>query len=177
MKDIDWGKAPEGATHFHPGNAKYSPHWLKKGYFCVTDFEHKGWVREVAGTPLDECVVRPTTPQWNGTGLPPVGVVCEYRSFADGFKWNRVEILLHVNAGMAMAAVFFEPGTRQVTQAIAECFRPIRTPEQIAAEERDAGIQQIMEAANHVGHITGYTFELVSRLYDHGCRMTAEDER
>lgn len=176
MKDIDWSKAPEGATHFHPGNAKYSPHWCKGGYFCVTDFERDGWVREVVGTPLDECVARPTTPQWNGAGLPPVGVVC--LTDHEG-KELRVEILAygkHGNDEAVLVAHFYDGVKRgQMYGWIAEqCeFRPIRTPEQIAAEERETAIAEMSKAIGSQFSF-GWVFE---KLYDAGYRMTAGDER
>jgi len=52
--NIDWSKAPEGTTHFHPMVDGYVPHWVKvkgdKSWFCVTDFEREGW-REDVGKP------------------------------------------------------------------------------------------------------------------------------
>lgn len=172
--DIDWSKAPEGATHFHPGNAKYSPHWVKKGYFCVTDFEHKGWVREVAGTPLDECVNRPTTPQWNGEGLPPVGVVCEHEGTESARKpWIEVEILAHAQVRGFDVAVFQYGDS--ISYSSATHFRPIKTQAKIAAEEREAAIQAMIAACPYPG--SNSTAIDCAALYDAGLRFPKGEDQ
>ena len=84
--------------------------------FKVKDLsEHKlGWVRDVIrlnNIPTVDAVVveadwpeyeptwaaierRVTGGQWNGEGLPPVGVDCEY---FDGGEWMRCEVVAHRN--------------------------------------------------------------------------------
>lgn len=178
MKQIDWSKAPEGATHYQPARGEgFNPvfwrvendvpveAWAVMGNSTLQHIPKPSYIDDV----FERLIPRPT-PQWSGEGLPPVGTVCEYRSFADGFKWQRVEILLHVNAGMAMAAVFFKPGTRQVTQAIVECFRPIRTPEQIAAEERESHVLAML-CHDALG---GTRRGLAEALYDAGYRKVEQ---
>jgi len=48
--NIDWSKAPEGTTHFHPNVNGYVEHWVKinggKSWFCVTNFEKEGWKQD-----------------------------------------------------------------------------------------------------------------------------------
>lgn len=58
LKDPAWwdANAPEGAE-----------------WFCSTDEEFHS-----DKNTCSDCVPRPTTPTWTGSGLPPVGVVCEY---------------------------------------------------------------------------------------------------
>lgn len=77
-----------------------------------------------------------TQAAWNGEGLPPVGTVCEYQTIGATNDWKEVEILCHFTAQKEVAVFVPVQGYRNVKQATAECFRPIRTPEQIAAEER-----------------------------------------
>lgn len=48
--NIDWSKAPEGVTHYHPAVNGFVAHWVKisgqDSWFCVTDFEAKGWKKD-----------------------------------------------------------------------------------------------------------------------------------
>jgi hypothetical protein len=103
---------------------------------------------------------------WAGEGLPPVGTVCECRSTLTGDDWKEVEILAHFKAPGAVAAFVPTSGYRQVAQAIAGCFRPIRSPDQIAAEERKGAIHEMVD------HLKRWTSvqELCGHLYDAGYR-------
>lgn len=132
--EIDWSKAPEGATHFDPdssdmcwekhvGGSTYA--WSNTnskwyGYRC-TD-EHR--------------LIARVLPEWSGEGLPPIGTVCEWRD-DEAASWQKVEVrylskhtaLLHFPGdGDGDTEGAFSPSCCQ--------FRPLRTPEQIAAEER-----------------------------------------
>lgn len=73
---------------------------------------------------------------WTGEGLPPVGTVCEmHRSDYVDVDWQRIEFLC---AGSKKA--FFRDGEgHEWSRPLGDLkFRPIRTPEQIAAEEHRA---------------------------------------
>ena len=74
---------------------------------------------------------------WNGQGLPPVGTVCEGGRARTG-AFNECVVIAHRN-GMAIA-VFTD---QEELQWVSE-FRPIRTPEQIATDEREAAINEIL---------------------------------
>lgn len=101
--------------------------------------------------------------EWNGEGLPPVGAVCEWAgcTFApedpkepDLRIGDQVTIIAHFKDGeFDLAAFTFNPqihnpsrGTAWVNQGAHGCFRPIRTPEQIASEKREADILEILHA-------------------------------
>lgn len=110
---------------------------------------------------------------WNGEGLPPVGTVCEYNDLINS-QWNRVKILAHFTNKVPVA-VFIpdnESQNRTVDQAIAECFRPIRTAEQIAADEREKGIKELMDwAVRSDRRESSQSFvPFWSDLYDRGLR-------
>lgn len=71
--------------------------------------------------------------EWNGEGLPPVGVVCEHEG-SDG--WSnpfKVEVIAHKpffgHEDGGLLVVFATDS--DVSFSSAECFRPVRTPEQI----------------------------------------------
>lgn len=107
-----------------------------------------------------------TATVWSGEGLPPVGCVCEFVSaMSDGEYWHpelksgvRVEIVAHFNTGHGSgdvaAFVFDHRSGRQVEQAIAKCFRPLRTAEQLAADAREAAINRLMAKAARLSNRT-----------------------
>lgn len=145
MSEIDWDKAPEGATHYLPENPARGHMWVKITgafvYAALGGREFCGWEFWGANPScIDEFkpVSRPS-PAWSGEGLPPVGSTCEYIGGKHGMPepWP-VEIVHHYHGGACMAVAFLyaRDGQTRVAGAIDSCFRPIRTPEQIAADER-----------------------------------------
>lgn len=85
--------------------------------------------------------------EWNGEGLPPVGTVCEY--YADEDDWRRCEVVAHRGE---MAVVW--ANANHIFSSQGGVLRPIRTPEQIAAEERkkiEDEIQDICTNAENNG--------------------------
>lgn len=143
MSSIDWSKAPEGTTgarvaHFHH----------PKGYGAV-EFLPAAGERDRFSEHSQAWVYVPRPAQWNGEGMPPVGTVCEMR-FLGGSKWSQVEVIAHFLNGAGRVAAFIptDGGDKRVNQAIAECFRPIRTAEQIAAEEREKEAEKLFETVH-----------------------------
>lgn len=111
--------------------------------------------------------------QWTGEGLPPVGTVCECNHSKPGV-WMEVEVVAHFNGGCSMVAAYTYKifgDNRQVAQAIADCFRPIRTPEQIAVEDRKNDIQEMMDLFKE-GKL-GYFY--AAGIYDAGYRKQVTD--
>jgi len=91
---------------------------------------------------------------WNGEGLPPVGtdvdVVRSDCSWIAGDEWQigrsaTVMAAFCNSAGHGMAAIQFSGGHCECI--LAKCLRPIRTPEQIAAEDRDKAIAEIAKTS------------------------------
>lgn len=81
---------------------------------------------------------------WDGKGLPPVGCECEImESSVESPK--RVKIIAHFQNSAAMVAAYIpvENKHKTVEQAIACCFRPIRSEED---KKRDAAIEKITAA-------------------------------
>lgn len=80
--------------------------------------------------------------EWDGVGLPPVGTECEINHTKMG--WVRCEIIArkHMSdGGKTHAIAWIDGDTLDQSQGIR--FRPIRTAEQIAAEERYAEIESL----------------------------------
>ena len=171
-KEIDWSKAPEGAMvllkHVIDGayavSESYSDeaktwHWpdLRYSFNIIPSM----W-RIVA--------YRPTTPSWSGEGLPPVGCKIENRSDYKG--WSVVIMHRH-----GAALVEQEDGVAADYVLIGKslCF-PARTPEQIAADERDKAAHELFRSAwpetHSWGDLSPHWQEAFYRLADAGFRKT-----
>jgi hypothetical protein len=129
MIAIDWSKAPEGATH---------------AAACGDDYL---WYS------LDHAVLIARPVEWDGQDRPPIGTVCEVYSDSPHADWkDHVGKVVFIVAHDAMRAVYrFETDSGLGYHALgggadgkSYPFRPIRTPEQIAAQAREHGIDQVM---------------------------------
>jgi hypothetical protein len=157
---------PDGATHvvvdiYHlkgaqkKSNERY-PYRKKSGssWLAWCGFE---WVPVVNADPSKYQALKHA---WNGEGLPPVGTVCEYfflqtptlgneigTIICRDRVWVKAEVLFHHFDGGRVYAVINAPGYgyRGCSDTTGEMFRPIRTPEQIAAEERRSAIDALAE--------------------------------
>ncbi len=117
--------------------------------------------------------------EWSGEGLPPVGTVCEIAASTEYLKISHPEgtkVKVYANftddRGVELAAFVDAPG-KVAGVAVARCFRPIRTPEQIAAEEREKAAKDMATLMtgheNHLG-VWGCYVILGEILYDAGYR-------
>jgi len=177
MSNIDWSKAPEGATHcsregsaFHDFSNGGHRHWL-----CGEWVRH-AYPFEAYDTP-GELVARP----WSGEGLPPVGAELEAGFACEDFAiWHKGvcvavgedpegrEEFCVVKFGNKIA-MYRDEGRRM---------RPARTPEQIAAEERERGISQVLADFEYtVGPCTHkLARSQAERIYDAGYRKQEADK-
>ena len=139
--------APEGATHWD----------TMVGVFCNTD----GWwndelfyrdkFQEEWGT--DRYTPRPVEPaasEWDGTGLPPVGVECEYLTAPREGQWNFAPVWENcvVKYASENGAFLLDGNRDEIFMDSADYdiqFRPIRTPEQREQEALALSIQNAME--------------------------------
>lgn len=174
---IDWSKAPEGATHYQPESRGFHAAWFRLQGGKAREM----WVVRPGGalehiidpTVFDESmqnlVARPVEPAtWNGQGLPPVGLMVEWKAGLD-HDWQRVTVLAYANGD-----AWFQPedGPSFIVGNPAN-FRRIRTPEQLAAEEREKAINQMISDAGYVDPKIG-TFVAMRNLYDAGYRRQEE---
>lgn len=108
--------------------------------------------------------IEKVAPEWDGVGLPPVGVSCE-RRFPDvrGSSWNGCIILAH---GARRIFVRDNCGDEWAPNIDEVEFRPFRTPEQIAADERESAINGMLTHDALGGSRRG----LAEALYDAGYR-------
>jgi hypothetical protein len=122
-----------------------------------------------------------TPPAWTGEGLPPVGAMVEISRKGFGIRKGSEDFLglpvrvaatfTTADSGVAMIAV--DGGTSLGCEVFrADMAIPIRTAEQIAAEEREAACKQIcIDAGSPEG--TRGQMETAYRLYDAGYRKQA----
>lgn len=105
---------------------------------------------------------------WSGDGLPPVGTVCEVlNNTLHRPEWERCTILFMGK----FKAVYESDSCHEHVADISEdwmiSFRPIRTPEQIAAEEREKAIEDL------AGEIIGHAFGCRLPMSEAGAEMLA----
>ena len=164
-KSIDWSKAPEGATRYHPETSKVIEHWLK----MVGDEEWiwtssgKRWMPHIDAVVDGDYHDRPA-PEWSGKGLPPVGTVCEWLQ-GSGHQWERIEILAY----HGREAWIQQEGKDSTVVGNIGNLRPLRTLEQIAAEEREKAAKQLCVDAGSP-ELTAGQMAIAYRLYDTGYR-------
>ena len=170
MNEIDWSKAPEGATHYLAENKKHGwfACWYKYGsneWLCMSDSNRHGWIADNDDVELFEpmLIKRPTTPSWSGEGLPPVGVVCEWKE-KTGFQWVSAEVLFISESSVVMKRA---DGYEWQMMTARTAFRPIRTPEQIAADGREEAINAL---ATVIGTCKINSVEMATTIYDEGYR-------
>lgn len=105
---------------------------------------------------------------WDGVGFPPVGKsVCEYLGAHQFDKWTVVSIFAHYGH-----TVFVDYGDGWRAETDSSRFRKIRTAEQVAAEEREKAIDEMVYGACGCEPDGGNTtaFMICGFIYDAGYR-------
>lgn len=113
---------------------------------------------------IDSATVEEWHEPWSGEGLPPVGTMCEFLAMTDKSpSWEAGEIL-YISL---YTVVISGDGFEHVAHPSNLNFRPIRTPEQIAEDDR---AREVREMANVLrGHVP-QSVKAAFALYDAGYR-------
>lgn len=162
MVDVDWSKAPEDATHYDC-REYVSPAFMRKNHNgCDWEFFGDGhWIiyGQLSADQAEKLIAKPDA--WSGDGLPPVGTVCEFRVYDD--DWRQCEVVAH-KAETAVCWIH----CNKILSTGGASVRPIRTPEQIAQQERQAAIEEMdaVFSSNFEGHLK----DGLQALYDAGYR-------
>ncbi|HFN5073991.1 TPA: hypothetical protein ACHFZB_001795 [Pseudomonas aeruginosa] len=167
---IDWSTAPKGATHWEPSGPDFNKGWMKKEgneWFYWSEGSNRWFQGKLScNVSAEREATFEARPQeaWDGQGLPPVGAKC----LTDRNDFLReVTILCH---GKTRTFVFDHVSQEEICLVLKDrVFLPIRTPEQIAAEEREKAINQMISDAGYVDPKIG-TFVAMGNLYDAGYR-------
>ncbi|WP_461533460.1 hypothetical protein [Sinomicrobium sp.] len=154
--------APLGATHY----------WLPSGdwYQDCGDFAvawmsgAENWGHGFAAFRISrpEIIPRPAKKvqevEWDGEGLPPVGVVCEVLHM--GKTWELVEIVAHVKSIDGSKAVWQMIGYNEWSGDSADKFRPLHTPEQ---RHRDESVKLISYHPIYKNAVVSLADDILSR--------------
>lgn len=170
--NIDWSKHPE-ATHFDPVDQNF----LRELDHSLLMFNiNKGWtvpLHTQYGVTIEDCN-RPLIkrPEWDGTGLPPAGAVCEIRSHKlNDFSPATIKF---ASRNVVVWDWGAEPALNGLCTAYAHAIeiRPIRTAEQIAAIKRKKAIGEMIDIykSNYEGHVA----DGCQALYDAGWRKQVQ---
>lgn len=165
MSQVDWSKAPEGTSHRLPDQRGCSECWIRAtGSLVFYAYDRSGpWI-EWSGSEhyRDKWVARPSVVAWSGEGLPPVNTVCllsgptQYlQPIHPEWAGRQVKIYAHftTDAGIALAA--YASDDNQIGGVgIARLFVPIRTAEQIAAEEREKAVEAMLALDPYIPNTT-----------------------
>ncbi|WP_157814490.1 hypothetical protein [Pseudomonas aeruginosa] len=170
---IDWSKAPEGCigafariiskTAFFVFSKRPSDYSSREGY----EGEGEDGPYHVFSE-YWEWIDKP----WDGQGLPPVGAEVEANfpvtdTTGTHYHWRRVIVAVAGIPGAERECLVYD--AENTKPAWVDELRPIRTPEQIAAEEREKAINQMISDAGYVDPKIG-TFVAMGNLYDAGYR-------
>mgnify|MGYP001774246394 CR=1 FL=1 len=152
MKQPNWDEAPEGYEYWIEDRDKVMRsafHRLEDGRYY--DEEGAYWPADQT----DDLIItkRPTQLRGPEDGLPPVGVTV-------GIGATTGIVVAH-DAGRAIVRVF--PGFDDYVPATADQLRPIQTPEQIAAREREKAVKAISDDLD-------VPMVVAKRVYDKGYR-------
>jgi hypothetical protein len=186
---IDWSKAPEGATHYtHPlddSGVWLAVFWREEGgkfteaWSVLEDGRLKNIKKPtVLSDVRGRMIARPVS--WFGYSPPPVGTVCEYRVGQGPWFECEIRYITTPYHDCPVEVVMFPPHLKgEQTGVVGDgegeiSFRPIRTLEQNAADERDkASVELAGILAGHDQHIAVRDIEMAKYLYDIGYRKEA----
>lgn len=165
LKDPAWwdANAPEGAEWFCNETDDEAAAWYKEtqdGFMFMIDGDDR-WFK--SDSPDNDAIPRPTHPSWTGSGLPPVGVVCE--TYA-GNRRVECEIVAHLETSLGTDCVFAyqtEQGPQWFWSPDPADFRPIKTRK-----------ERVVEKAHGV---SGAPHEQIERLYDAGMLVDPDDSQ
>ncbi|WP_024695379.1 hypothetical protein [Pseudomonas syringae] len=172
---IDWDSAPEGTTHRN----QFKGVWIK--LLNAGGGQYQAWINgcwEMGfGRMNNSYQQRPAqaVTEWTGEGLPSVGTVCEVLWNEGRMEYLRTKVFGVNEHGQPIHR--FDEGPKKyeyqadvlVTTLGTKVFRPIRTAEQIAADEREQACRQICLDAGSPEQTRGQ-METAYRLYDAGYR-------
>jgi hypothetical protein len=171
MSEIDWTQQPEKYPLWLEGmNAEQKTHsgWYRESGLVYVGADGGQW-RGCREGQFFTVHRRPNQPIWTGEGLPPIGTVCEVVLKSDGYRpdslkgWetgDKIECIAHVSmqGSNSHSPVFFNKSRSGFSSLRIDCFRPIRTAEQIAAQQREA--LELAACAEIEPKVDGYNVDL-----------------
>ena len=171
--NIDWSKAPEGATHAGTTARLQIPFFYKdirEDKYSYWYADGDGWREDGIGNPAcTPLIERPKKQEaWDGEGRPPIGIECEVK-FND--VWSICKTLAYHQVSDTAVAVHFLNGSNALLWCAT--FRPIKTAEQLAEQEKVTAIaemQSVVMAASGCMVSTISECLAIVALYEAGYR-------
>lgn len=142
---------PEGATHYHDESIDYHLCWFKlvnfEWFVCCPEEVGQGWVKcdfehkrfgikriPTETTEEKEALDAIERVEWDGEGLPPVGVECEFKyKHSSQAHWNLCKVFAYSDEMGMVAAIWHwvDDKWKHATIDVSGYeFRAIETPEQ-----------------------------------------------
>lgn len=173
--NIDWSKAPEDATHAGTTTGHQIPVFYKDiredKYSYLYD-DGGGWREDAIGHPSSTPLIERPKKQdaWDGNGKPPIGIECEVRI---NDAWRICKTLAYHQVSDTAVAVHFLDGSNSLFWC--GTFRPIKTAEQLAEEEKKQAIDEMqriyeesmLDYSSRLGHASR---PAIKDLYEAGYR-------
>lgn len=159
------GQSSDGCLHL---NAACAPNrgFTEEAYKLSSDWNSTEVTRAEWQAAVD-ALNAPKVVEWDGVGLPPVGVVCEY---VDRCKFTRLVEVLAFNQDEAwLRSIGSECESHSFTTKYLDAFSPIRTAEQVASEEIEA-IRQFLIYEHCDGGLIG----IAKALHESGYRKESK---
>lgn len=153
---IESGCGTKGFRKYEKGQ------WLFfDGFWRVVDWK-MGDLNPVSSHPYYAAPIE----SWDGEGMPPAGTECEHQVFGCS-GWTKATVLAY---GAKKTFYRDEHGNEWSRLSDEIKFRPIRTPEQIAAEERSDEVRKMMALNPDENPNQVLAKWLCEALYDAGYR-------
>ena len=171
----NWNEAPGGFDYFiqWPHKGMRGNFYRIDGDRYVRDNDYYASVKEVHDDSDIIVTKRPivvSDKTWSGEGLPPAGTVCELRNVAACTDWAQATVVF-ASRNVVVWDWAGEPAINGLCTAYAHAveMRPIRTPEQIAAEEREQAISEMIQFCSELP-----CRQSCADLYDAGYRKVKD---
>lgn len=121
------------------------------------------------------CIYQEIPGSWAGEGLPPVGLTCEFmwNYKREGSEYVKARVLFH-DGGSAVVRILEGEGKGSIRESRGgDCgahpiFKLIRTPEQIAADQKKKSVEEMIQQLRKTNGCGWYS--IAEDLYDAGYR-------
>ena len=154
MSDIDWSEAPADAEYAGTCTGDQEQVFYKNVRENSYDFIYlyeATWDTNDGRPHCQPLIPRPVNNlEWSGEGLPPIGEVCESMWNESAGEWLKVKVF---GVNEHSQPIFrWEEGPKKYEYQASPAsgfhgrsyFRPIKTPEQMAAEARQLAIDEMV---------------------------------
>ena len=174
MSNIDWSKAPEGFPIWIEGlNGMFGTGWHRDDGDRWVGQQGSYWPK--GADERGNCRIH--LAEWSGEGLPPVGTVCKVSAHhIHKSAWTEVQVLSHAKHEKDDALLVCEiecDGSKSAMHGViyrSPAFRPIRTPSQIAADEREAFARNLVTEMGKDPEAFPGSVNQALKIYDLGYR-------